>query len=223
MAVKEMRGLRFSKLLVVARAGRLNDGTAVWTCKCDCGAQKDIPGNKLRAGLYKSCGCSSPRFTKEALTTHGMSRTRTYRIWQGMKRRCSAFSGKKELANYFNRGIRVCDRWHDFNNFLEDMGQAPDGLSIDRINVNGNYEPANCRWATATEQANNTTVNVIVSYSGEKLTLSQLARKLDIKANTFLYRLKRGIPIERAVQKKIGYLRKSAQKNKTADCSVERT
>jgi hypothetical protein len=202
MRAKEMSGLRFDKLLVIAQAKPLKDGTAVWRCICDCGQERLIPGNSLRAGRNKSCGCASPKFTHERVTKHGQSRTRTYRIWNGMKQRCSPIAYGKSKRLYYDKGITVCDRWRNsFEAFLEDMKEAPEGGTIDRIDGNGNYEPGNCRWASKKEQANNTSVNFVVTHSGQSLTVAMWAEKLNMKANTLLYRLRRGISVERALNK----------------------
>lgn len=203
MRYKEMLGTRFGKLLVTERAGNLKDGTATWVCVCDCGQKRTIAGTKLRAGKHKSCGCSSPRFTSESRSTHGMSRTRIYQIWSGMNKRCSQNAYGKLKRLYFEKGITVCDRWKSFTNFLQDMGMPPIGSSIERIDGSKNYEPSNCRWATSQEQANNTTRNHFIEHEGKKQTISQWARELGIKPNTLMYRIKRGLPIHKALQTQV--------------------
>lgn len=106
--------------------------------------------------------------------THGMSRSRTYRSWSEMKRRC----GNPENSIYKN--ISYCERWKDFNNFFSDMGERPEGTSLDRINTYGNYEPSNCRWADKYTQSNNRKNSRKFIYRGEEMTLSQIARKYNI-------------------------------------------
>lgn len=199
MAIKQMTGFRFGKLVVLGEHSRMNDGAVVWLCVCDCGKEKAIAGASLRAGRTKSCGCASPKFTTETTSSHGMSRTRTYRIWHGMRQRCSDAAKGKVRRNYFDKGIRVCERWEKFENFFADMGEAPVGASIDRINGNGNYEPSNCRWATPVEQGNNTSANVVIEHLGEKKTISQWARDLGLKVNTLVYRLRRKMPVNQAL------------------------
>lgn len=220
MSVKNMIGARFEKLLVVARAENKADGTAVWVCRCDCGEVREIPGTSLRAGRNKSCGCSSPRFTSDRIKTHGQSKTRTYRIWQGMRNRCSEAARGKSRSLYFEKGVRVCERWEDFECFLSDMGHAPPGASIDRINSSGNYEPGNCRWATSQDQANNVCTNSLVTHAGETMTVAMWARKIGVKPNTLLYRLRRGVPLDRALQTEIGHIGSIRAAERSRACLV---
>ena len=195
----DMTGLTFGALSVVSRAENAKGGTARWNCRCSCGELRVIEGTGLRAGRHKSCGCLSPRFSSDRVTTHGMSRSRTYRIWHGMHGRCSDKSTGKERRNYYAKGIRVCERWAEFERFLDDMGEAPDGMSIDRIDGRKGYEPGNCRWATSIEQGNNTAANVRLAFGGEDMTISQWARRVGLKINTLVYRVRRGWTVERAL------------------------
>ena len=201
MSIKPMLGLRFGKLKVVEASPPLKDGTAVWKCLCDCGESRTVPGNSLRAGRNKSCGCASPKFTSERTTKHGFSRSRTYKIWLGMRQRCSSLAFGKTKRLYFDKGIRVCERWSSFELFLEDMGEAPSWGSIERIDGNKDYVLSNCKWASSKEQANNTTRNKLITYDGMTLSVSMWAERIGIPANTLLYRIRRGIDLQRAMQK----------------------
>lgn len=153
----ELVGKKFNSLTVVERSltGRV-PGRIYWVCQCDCGNKSTQASGCLTSGNAKSCGCL--QYGRSTLK-HGHSRrgkaTRTFTTWVGMRQRCSNPNGER-WAEYGGRGIKVCDRWlNSFENFLSDMGEKPIGMSIDRINVNGNYEPSNCRWASNETQARN--------------------------------------------------------------------
>ena len=195
-----MIGKRVGKLLISEYVGTRGSAQhALWKCKCDCGNETIAVGAYLRKGRIKSCGCGmkETQFTKEKTTKHGMSRSRTYLIWRGMIVRTTKKTDKAHL--YYDKGIRTCDRWLSFNNFFADMGEAPDGMSIDRLDNNRGYEPSNCRWATSIEQANNTSRNRIITAHGKSMTVAMWAREINVKPNTIYYRLRRGWSAERAV------------------------
>lgn len=148
-----LKGHRFGNLLVVERDKNFKKAIT-WKCICDCGNIKTIIGNNLKNGTTKSCGCVRKKITSERMKTHGKTKTTEYRIWGGMFTRCY----NKKVNNYHlygGRGIKVCDRWSNFQFFLDDMGFRPKNKTLDRINVNGNYEPSNCRWASKKEQGQN--------------------------------------------------------------------
>lgn len=147
----DITGDRYGRLTVLGRSDRKGR----WLCKCDCGRESEPSLGSLRNGSSKSCGCAQRDVASGINRTHGMSRSSEYRIWAGMRKRC--YSKKcKSYIDYGGRGIVVCERWSKFENFYEDMGQRPSpDHSLDRIDVDGNYEPSNCRWATAGEQARN--------------------------------------------------------------------
>lgn len=200
MKHKDIAGTRFSHLSVISYEGRDKSGSARWNCVCDCGAKRVITGTDLRAGRHKSCGCKSPRFKpRDPSATPAVSSSRTYRIWIGMQTRCSPSARGKSKRLYFDRGIRVCDAWLNYETFLGDMGHAPDGLSLDRIDGSRGYEPGNCRWATAIEQANNTSANRHLEHDGRRMTVAQWAAIVGIRPNTLEYRILRGWSVQRAL------------------------
>lgn len=146
----DMTGQRFGKLVVVEKAG-VRGGHMWWVVRCDCGTEKSMSGSAMRRGLQKSCNCN--------WRTHNLSRSRTYKSWQMMRQRCTN-PKFRSYAYCGAKGVRVCERWARFENFVADMGERPDGMSIDRIDPFGNYEPTNCRWATRAQQDTNTRRNI---------------------------------------------------------------
>lgn len=157
---KAMIGKRFSRLTIVRYAGTGNSGHRMYLCKCDCGREKILRSNHLRRidNPTRSCGC----LATEANTIHGhttwangkQKRTKTYRTWDGMIQRCTNNKCNR-WVDYGAKGVAVCERWKTFENFLADMGERPEGMTIDRVNPYGNYELSNCRWADKRTQANN--------------------------------------------------------------------
>lgn len=196
--LEDLTGRTYGRLVILGDSGERKHSKRLWTCKCTCGTIRLVPTQALKSGNTTSCGC----YRIERITKHGMSYSRVYRIWDGMLQRCTN-SNHTEYANYGGRGISVCDSWKDFMVFLADMGESPEGLSLDRIDVNGNYEPSNCKWSTSVEQANNKRTNKILEYNGEKLTLSQWAKKLSINYSTLSNRISTGWTIEKALTTKV--------------------
>lgn len=191
---KDLTGLRFTRLLVINYAGNNKDGRATWLCKCDCGAYHTTLGKYLLDGSTTSCGCRRATFLKGVVghkpPLHGMTNTRIYQIWQGMRNRCHN-PREKAYKNYGGRGISICKEWDDFTNFYNwamDNGYSKE-LTIDRIDSDGNYAPDNCRWADRKTQGNNTRRNHKLTYKGVTKTMSEWAESEGIEYSTLRARI----------------------------------
>ena len=196
-------GKKFGRLKV------LNDGPLILTgikrrrrvstsfCRCDCGAIVRVRNNELHSGSTKSCGCWNRDLNRKLKTRHGRSKTKENYIWMAMIQRCRN-PNNKAYKNYGGRGITVCDRWLKFENFFEDMGECPSGLSLERIRNSGHYEPSNCKWDTRKSQARNTRTNCIFTVNGKTACLAELCENFHKNYSTTYGRLKRGWSVERA-------------------------
>lgn len=194
-------GRVFARLTVLRRAPNIKRQTA-WHVRCACTKEFIVRSNALKTGNTTSCGC----YQKELIAavgvangTHRLRHTAEYRAWAGLRDRCNRLSHKNR-KRYGGRGIKCCARWDSFENFLADMGARPSPKhELDRIDVHGDYEPGNCRWATRKQQMNNTTANRFIEYSGKRLTIAQRAEIAGMKAPTLRGRIERGWPVAEAL------------------------
>lgn len=198
-AVKDLTGKRFGKLVAIKPIGKKYNRT-VWLCKCDCGNEVEVVGTALSSGNTNSCGCSTLK--------HGMFGTRIYNVWHTMKERCYVKS-QTSYKNYGGRGIKVCDEWQEFIPFMKwayengyDENAKRGECTLDRIDVNGDYCPENCRWVSQSVQSNNRRDNVYIEYNGVVDTLSNHARSAGIKPVTAESRKINGDSIERIFRSK---------------------
>lgn len=195
-------GQKFGRLTVISRAEDIINKSGkhiyMWNCICECGKNTVVNSSSLKRGHTKSCGCLCGEHHDDS--SHKKGKIRLYRIWQDMKQRCTN-QNNKNYKNYGARGISVCDEWKNsytsFKEWAMNNGYA-ENLSIDRIDVNGNYEPSNCKWSTQEDQANNMRTNRLISFNGETLTLSQWRKRLGFKRGVLEYRLKHGWDLEDA-------------------------
>lgn len=197
----DITGNKYGRALVISYS-HYEKRNAYWNCICDCGKSFKTTGKGLRAGSTQSCGCLAKERraagVSKAKTTHGGTKNgkdrRTYRIWTNMKSRCSNpnFDSYKW---YGGRGIKVCEKWKSYAEFLADMGDAPEGMTIDRLDGDKDYEPGNCRWSTWTEQQNNRRNNKWIEFNGVKLTQAQWAKKVGLASQTISSRLKSGMSV----------------------------
>jgi len=150
-------GMEFGRLTVLSLSHTV-ESIRIWNCICQCGRQTKVRAPKLTGGNTKSCGCLRRELVTAGNLVHGQAmvggKTKTFMRWQGILARCSN-PKHRSFKNYGGRGIEVCERWHSFINFRADMGDAPDGMLIDRIDNDGNYEPGNCRWVDPKQSAQN--------------------------------------------------------------------
>ena len=182
----DLTGERFGRLVVLNREGSNKWNKVTWLCHCDCGRYKVIVGTSLQSGNTKSCGCLHDEQIRELFTTHGERHSREYSAWCSMKGRCKN-PNNKDYKHYGARGIKICNEWfNDFSVFLRNMGRCPEGLTLERIDNNGNYEPGNCKWATPREQALNRRDNILLTYSGKTQSAIEWAEDLGVKYSTFL-------------------------------------
>ena len=163
-----------------------------WMCRCRCGNTKLVLQEHLKSGRSSGCGCTRIAAMQRSVTKHGMCFSCEYRSWAHAKGRCFVKTDQ-DYDDYGGRGITMCSEWRDsFESFYKSMGDCPDGMSLDRINVNGNYEPGNCRWATPKQQQRNRRNNHLLTHNNETLPVSVWAERLGIDDNVILERVKRG-------------------------------
>jgi hypothetical protein len=193
----DMSGQRFGRLIVMGRAANKKH-RIYWRVRCECGKEKTVRGECLKNGKTKSCGCYRRETTRKLHATHGLSKSRTYFCWQDMRSRCCN-KNDTGFKNYGARGISVCERWEKFENFLQDMGPRPDGLMLERINNNAGYSPNNCKWASRSEQNNNTRRVHLITHGGVTLSMSAWGRRSVHSISTMCRRLERGWSLEKAL------------------------
>lgn len=194
---KDLTGMTFGRLLVI-RPGEKKGANYHWICQCSCGKTKSIRGSALRSGESLSCGCLRKERTISANTTHGKSKDGAYSSWNCMMQRCY-HKEHDQYQRYGGRGIVVCTRWHDFELFFFDMGSRPKGMTIDRNDSNGHYEPSNCKWSTKKEQANNRKSSRLIEFNGKSMNTRDWGKELGIPWQTIYSRLRYGWSVERTL------------------------
>lgn len=197
-SIDNMIGRHFGRWTVVG-FWDVFGGEKRWICQCDCGERVGIYENLLLSAKIESCICS--KYHKPIKRTKITPR-KVYAVWHNMIRRCENPKARN-YKNYGGRGIKVCKRWRNLKNFYEDMGECPEGMSIDRIDNDGDYSPANCRWATKKEQSNNTRRNHNIEYAGITMTLAQWSEELGISRAALESRFRSGWSVERTFSEPI--------------------
>ncbi len=198
MNKRNLIGEKFGRWTVIGKAD-IRNGMTVWKCRCECGTEKEVYQKHLLSGASASCGCLAKEKARERIelyrkdnATHRMTGTRLYHIWINIKSRCYNDKNNNH-SNYGGRGITICDEWQDFDNFMKwaiNNGYT-DTLTIERIDVNGNYEPSNCKWTTMKEQGNNRRNNHFITYKGITRTISQWSEMVGINRSTLYARINR--------------------------------
>lgn len=197
----DLIGKKFNKLLVINKVEHNNK--YLWECLCDCGNKTYVLTSNLTCGRTKSCGCLKNESLIKRSTTHNQRHTNLYEVWKTMKQRCYN-SKNKSYKNYGGRGISICPQWkNDFSSFYlwsKNNGYAK-GLTIDRIDNNGNYCPENCRWVTRKVQANNTRFNRFITINNQTKSLADWCRLFNLKYSCVHSRLSKGWSIKDALTK----------------------
>jgi len=204
-SVRDLKGQRFGRLVVLYDTGERKHRNVVWHCRCDCGNEVDVRGGDLASGNTKSCGCYNRERAAEACTVHGMARHgkqhSVYWTWHNMLQRCENPNNKR-YKDYGGRGITVCDEWHDPQIFISWALASgwEKGLALDRIDNNGNYKPDNCRFVTPKENSRNKRNNHLITFDGKTQTMAQWAEEVNIPYHILKDRInKLHWPIERAL------------------------
>lgn len=208
----DMTGKRIGHITVLYRSPHTiyKSKRVAWVCRCDCGKEFLAEGTLLRRGYYSSCGCMRAQRLHDIAFKHGMTNTRLFKIWSCMKQRCY-YQKYIDYYAYGGRGIKVCDEWlHSFQAFAHWASTSGynDSLSIDRINVDGDYTPQNCRWATDIEQANNRHNNHYLLYHGEKHSLAEWSRIKNISYAALKSRIALGWSVEDALERPVRKLKR---------------
>ena len=189
---EDLSGMVFGYLTALERCGSNKYGKGLYKCRCRCGKVLIVDSQSLKTGNTRSCGCLHNELLSERMTTHGMSKTRLYRVWKNIVKRCKN-PNSKNYKDYGGRGITVCDRWLKFESFYDDMGVGyREDLEIDRIDNDKGYYPDNCRWVTHSDNQRNKRTNHRVTTSAGNLTVAGLAEKANVDYGTMISRIKRG-------------------------------
>lgn len=193
--VHDLTGQRFGNWTAMLYAG-----WGYWECRCDCGRYRSISGFYLRKGSFKSCVCLSRVLTLSCKPSNELTKAqkRIYLTWRNMMQRCHN-PANRWYKNHGARGIKVCERWHRFENFLADMGYRPEDMTIERCDNDGPYSPENCIWATRAVQSRNKRNNVWLTYNGETLCLTDWTKRCGFSFSTINGRLSRGWSVEEAL------------------------
>ena len=213
MPVKDLTGKKFGRLTAIQYTGKTTEHghNAIWLCKCDCGNFVEVSSGNLQTPKFHSCGCYVKERMSKLNYKHGGKKERLYMVWTAMKRRCYDPSFT-EYENYGGRGIAVCDTFLDYSQFREwalangyDQNADKQMCTLDRVDVNGNYTPTNCRWVPSQIQQNNRRNNIVATYNGETHTLAEWNRIKNFPCDTIGKRIRAGWTFEKAIETPLDY------------------
>lgn len=193
--MKDLTARKFARWTVLSYKG-YEKPHRFWLCRCECGEEKIVQANSLLSGTSKSCGCLRTEKFRKRVTSHGESGTPLYKAWAAMRARCLKKNGAA-FKHYGGRGIQICKRWDDFENFALDMGPSyEEGLTLERVNVDGDYKPSNCKWIPKSKQAWNRTDTVYVDTIEGRMTIIQAAKRAGVSRGAMAGRIANQWPIE---------------------------
>ena len=190
----DLTGQRFGKWSVLGKSHVDKRREVYWLVRCECETERAVRASHLRSGASRSCGCGDgvPH------SKHGMTLSRTWKSWNSMRQRCLN-TNAPDYSRYGGRGIKICQRWDSFDNFLADMGERPDGKTIERNEVDGDYTPENCRWATASEQQRNKRNAIVATVDGVTKSVHDWACETGLPVNVIKWRLAQGWAHSKAI------------------------
>lgn len=201
----DITGENFGRLTAHHVTGRNKHNQLFWHCTCDCGNEATVLGFLLRQGQTQSCGCLARETIAAVNYSHGKADKPIYRIWRSMMQRCYD-KNSHAYSRYGARGISVCERWQDFEKFYADMGDRPEGMSLERVDNDGDYSPENVVWAGAKAQARNRRSTVYLEHDGQRKSMAEWAEETGVKIATLWARVNRGMPVDIALTKGVrGY------------------
>lgn len=209
---RDLTNMKFGRWTVLSRADDkvLSSGYHVimWNCRCDCGNLGIVRGKSLTGGISKSCGCYQRELMGKRASKHGDAGTRLYAIWNSMRQRCNN-TRSRAYANYGGRGIKICDEWNDyavFRDWAMQSGYDPNAIrgemTLDRIDVNGDYSPYNCKWSNMQEQARNRRESINLTYNGETHALTEWANIVHMDYTTLWKRYRQNLNPEAILKRK---------------------
>lgn len=195
-------GERFGRLVLLSKITKIKPYSYDWLCQCDCGKKTTVKQVNLRTGNTSSCGCLRIEQLRKVILIHGKTKMQIFKIWSNMIQRCTN-PNSTGWKNYGGRGIKVCAMWYSFINFYRDMGDPPLGLTLERKNNNGDYNPENCIWASIKKQSLNKRNNRLITFNGITQSLIQWSEQTQIPYWTLHVRFRRNWSIEKALTQKV--------------------